>query len=77
MIEWFPNGRQVGREFKVGNLAGEPGQSLSINLDTGLWSDFAVGVGGRDLIDLYAKLRHGGDRDRLLVSEPENICLCD
>ena len=62
LIEWFPNGRQVGREFKVGNLAGEPGQSLSINLDTGLWSDFAVGVGGRDLIDLYAKLRHGGDR---------------
>ena len=62
LTEWFPNGRQVGREFKVGNLAGERGESLSVNLDTGLWSDFAAGIGGHDLIDLYAKLRHDGDR---------------
>jgi putative DNA primase/helicase len=56
--EWFPAGRKVGREFKIGNLQGDAGDSLSVNLDTGLWADFATkGTTGHDLIDLYAAMR--------------------
>lgn len=54
LASWFPRGRKIGREFKIGNLRGDPGDSLSINLDTGLWSDFATGERGGDLIDLRA-----------------------
>ena len=59
--EWFPNGKVRGREFKIGSLAGEPGESLSINLDTGLWGEFNGGPTGRDLIALRAALKHGGN----------------
>jgi putative DNA primase/helicase len=38
---WFPRGRIVGREFKIGNIRGDPGESLSINLVNGRWKDFA------------------------------------
>lgn len=50
----FPNGKTLGNEFKVGSLQGEPGDSLSINLSTGVWADFAADSGGADLISLYA-----------------------
>ncbi len=49
---WLPAGRMVGKEFKIGNLQGDPGKSLSINVATGLWADFATRDAGRDLIDL-------------------------
>jgi putative DNA primase/helicase len=62
LTDWFPQGKQSGREFKVGSIRGERGESLSINLDTGLWKDFAVGQSGRDLIDLHAAISHSGDR---------------
>jgi Family of unknown function (DUF5906) len=51
---WFPAGKQHGREFRLGDLQGAAGQSLAINLDTGVWKDFAGGKGGADLISLYA-----------------------
>ena len=51
---WFPNGRQTGREFRVGNLRGDPGDSLSVNTETGMWADFATEEKGGDLIALYA-----------------------
>lgn len=55
----FPNGKRRGNEWCVGSLAGEPGESLKINLKTGVWKDFADnGVGGADLISLYAA-KHG------------------
>jgi hypothetical protein len=54
LAAWFPQGKKLGREFKVGNLAGEAGQSLSINTHTGVWRDFASDEGGNDLIALYA-----------------------
>lgn len=54
--EWFPAGKRRGREFVVGNLAGEPGKSLSINLSTGRWLDFASGERGGDLVSLYAAM---------------------
>lgn len=54
--EWFPAGKKRGREYVVGDLQGNPGESLSINLRTGVWSDFASGEGGGDLISLYAAM---------------------
>lgn len=50
----YPMGKLVGREFKVGSIQGAPGNSLSINIDTGLWSDFAVGISGHDFCSLMA-----------------------
>jgi hypothetical protein len=62
LADWFPKGRIVRRKFLIGNIQGDSGESLSINLDTGLWKDFAAGPGGHDLIDLHAAKQHGGDR---------------
>jgi AAA domain len=62
LCDWFPNGKRVGREFKVGNIAGDRGESLSINLNTGRWADFEAGIGGPDLIGVRACMKHGGDR---------------
>lgn len=55
--EWFPQGHKEGHEFKVGSLSGEPGRSLSINLRTGAWKDFASDAGGSDPISLLAAIR--------------------
>jgi KaiC/GvpD/RAD55 family RecA-like ATPase len=56
LLEWFPAGRIKGREFEVGDLQGDVGKSLKVNLNTGLWSDFAGGGSGFDLIDLRAAI---------------------
>src|SRR5262249_48886426 len=48
-------------DARIGNIAGEAGNSLSIDLKTGLWKDHATSQGG-DLIDLYAAWR-GYNRD--------------
>ena len=55
---WLPNGKREGHEWKVGNLRGDAGRSLSINLTTGAWGDFAAGEVGGDLLALYAAI-HG------------------
>lgn len=52
--QWFPAGKWKGREFTIGALDGRPGGSLSINSQTGVWSDFATDEKGGDLISLYA-----------------------
>lgn len=52
----FPLGKKSGNEWCVGNLQGESGSSLKINLKgtkAGVWCDFATGQSG-DLIDLWA-----------------------
>lgn len=51
---WFPAGELNGHEYQVGSLRGEAGSSLSINLNTGKWADFAEDAKGGDLISLYA-----------------------
>lgn len=50
----FPNGKKNGNEWEIGSLDGEPGDSLKINMRSGLWKDFASGESGGDLISLYA-----------------------
>ena len=55
VAEWFPYGKPRGREWLVGNLNGEAGESLSINRETGQWADFSTpDLKGGDLISLYA-----------------------
>jgi hypothetical protein len=58
---WFPAGKRDGNEFKLGSVSGEPGRSLSINIRTGVWKDFAGGDDqGSDLLSLYAAHRRIG-----------------
>jgi hypothetical protein len=48
-LHFFPFGRRVGPEWKVGNTAGERGDSLGIQLTgpkAGQWHDRATGEGG-------------------------------
>ncbi len=52
---WLPGGRREGHEWKCGGVDGAPGRSLSINLRTGIWKDFADDeYAGADLVALYA-----------------------
>jgi putative DNA primase/helicase len=61
--EWFPLGRMDSQtEFVVGNLNGDQGDSLSINIKTGKWKEFAGGPGGYEPLGLYAHAFCGGDR---------------
>lgn len=55
---WLPGGRFQGREYICANLAGGTGGSLSINVETGAWSDFATGDRGTDLVGLFAAINH-------------------
>jgi len=58
LARWLPGGRREGAEYVVLNPKRpdkKPG-SFKINTMTGAWSDFAIGVKGRDLISLAAFL---------------------
>lgn len=54
----LPNGRRVNGEWVVGDLDGNQGQSLKVNL-TGkqVWCEFNGGQGG-DLLDLWVSVRN-------------------
>lgn len=52
--QWLPAGRKRGHEYVCGSLGGDAGDSLSVNMRTGLWADFATGEKGGDLLSLYA-----------------------
>jgi len=54
LFSWFPAGKLHGNEFRIGNIAGDAGESLSINIRTGKWADFASEMSGGDLISVYA-----------------------
>lgn len=54
---YYPKGSKSGKDWKVGNVSGESGQSMSIQLTgdkTGLWYDHAESRGGY-LIDAIAE----------------------
>lgn len=61
----LPNGHREGRRWwRIGSLAGEPGQSLAVELQghkRGRWRDYASGEGG-DGLDLIAAVRFNGDK---------------
>lgn len=55
----LPQGKNAGREYLVGSVGGEPGDSCKICVTgskAGVWSDFATGEKG-DLLDLWAAVR--------------------
>jgi hypothetical protein len=60
LSQLFPKGHLCGREFCVGNLQGEPGESLSVNVETGVWKDFATGDKGSDPVGLFAAINGFG-----------------
>lgn len=55
----LPAGRVVGHEYVAGNLSGDKGRSLKININGkhGCWADFATDETGGDLLDLWAAVR--------------------
>lgn len=66
----FPKGKFVGKEFIVGSLQGEAGRALSVNIDTGRWSEFSSGKAGGDLISLLAardNMKQGEAADEIMM----------
>jgi hypothetical protein len=56
----LPAGRKAGNTWLVGSLGGETGKSLSIQIGgskVGIWSDFATGDSGSNLLELYIQKR--------------------
>ncbi|WP_186031885.1 bifunctional DNA primase/helicase [Burkholderia gladioli] len=56
----LPNGVQKKREWKVGSVAGEPGESLSVCISgakQGTWKDFSSDAKGGDMLDLWCAVR--------------------
>jgi putative DNA primase/helicase len=63
--DWI-GGHRVGREWKGERRAnGGPGDSWSINLDTGKWIHGATGEGGLDMVSMYASRNHLSQVDAL------------
>lgn len=58
--QWLPEGKRQKAEWVCGSLQGEAGRSLSVNLRTGAWSDFAGDERGGDLTSLYAAIHSLG-----------------
>jgi hypothetical protein len=59
----LPGGKRVGDEWVVRNPTrndSKPG-SFSVNMRTGVWSDFATGERGGDMIDLYVYVTGGSN----------------
>lgn len=55
----LPNGRKMGKEWKVGSTGGEEGRSMSVcvgGAKRGVWKDFDSGDSG-DLLDLWGACR--------------------
>ncbi len=59
---WLPAGKIEGREYVALNPRRSDRRwgSFKINLRTGRWSDFAIGVGGGDVVSLAAYLDNSG-----------------
>lgn len=63
--QWLPGGSRSGHEYRAASKAnGGPGDSLSVNLNTGAWSHFSVGKSGGDAVSLYAYLFTNDDQAR-------------
>ena len=70
VVKLLPNGKRHGHEWRVGSLAGEPGQSLAVNIGPskpGVWQDFSSSHLKGDAFDLVAWVLFGGDKSRALA----------
>lgn len=54
LTELLPGGDLRGKEYRCGDISGGSGLSLSVNIQTGVWKDFATGEAGGDFISLAA-----------------------
>ncbi len=57
VVSWLPGGKLSGREYKTSGLRGGSGESMSVNIETGVWADFAGDVKGGDFVSLYAAIQ--------------------
>ena len=55
---WLPGGKLDGREYRCGDISGGTGRSMSVNTQTGKWSDFAASLSGGDPVSLYAAINN-------------------
>jgi len=71
VAKWLPDGKQQGREWVARNPKRDdnnPG-SFSVNLDTGIWTDFAAkGVGSKEITSLYHYLYGNGDHHQSMIA---------
>jgi hypothetical protein len=72
--QWLPNGKKSGAEYVALNPTRSDGHagSFSINVNTGVWEDFATGDSGGDPVSLYAYLFHNnnqGDAAKALAEQ--------
>ena len=68
LTKWLPNGKLEGDEYTALNPARADRKrgSFKININSNLWSDFADGASGNDLISLYAYLFCGQDNGKAI-----------
>ena len=52
----LPGGKLIGHEWTCGDMSGGPGKSLRVNIQSGVWMDFASGEKGGDIISLKAAI---------------------
>lgn len=54
LLDIYPVGDKQGDEFVIGNIQGDGGESMSVNLNgkLGVWHDFATGDSGRGAVSL-------------------------
>jgi len=78
VAKWLPDGKQQGCEWVARNPKRDdnnPG-SFSVNLDTGIWADFAAkGVGGSDITALYHYLYGNGDHHQSMISLANELAI--
>lgn len=65
----LPGGRVAGHEYTAADLTGGKGRSLSVNIRTGVWTDFAGDPGGADLIALWAAVHGIGQGEAKVAAE--------
>lgn len=63
LADWLPGGKVRGQYYECGSIQGGTGDSLKVNLQSGLWADFAAEQKGKDLIDLYATIQGISNHD--------------
>ena len=56
--QWLGGGRKGHEWLGARKANGGPGDSWSVNLNTGVWACFSGDAKGRDLVSLYAELNH-------------------
>lgn len=59
LVYLFPNGKIRSKQFIIGDVDGNPGKSMVIELEgpnAGMWFDFATSDGG-DIIELWARVK--------------------